>query len=187
MATHSSILAWRNPWTGACRGYSPCRSQRVGYDWSGFTHTHRAYEQYCLSYGGTTQWLTAFKGYSSFTAITGYTACATHCIPEACFRHNRFYLLIPPHHIARPSVPLPSSNHQSVFYIHSFSWSSSCQLQILIFYLHEKWYLSKAPLILEDVVLSVLLVISFNVQKNSLVEVLFFYPPLHNKSKVKTG
>ena len=104
MATHSSILAWRNPWTGACRGYSPCRSQRVGYDWSGFTHTHRAYEQYCLSYGGTTQWLTAFKGYSSFTAITGYTACAAHCIPEACFRHNRFYLLIPP-----TTLPVPAS------------------------------------------------------------------------------
>ena len=40
MATHSSILAWRNPWTEA-----PCRLesvglQRVGHDWATNTYTH---------------------------------------------------------------------------------------------------------------------------------------------------
>ena len=33
MATHCSILAWRNPWTGEPGGLPSMRSQRVG-------HTH---------------------------------------------------------------------------------------------------------------------------------------------------
>ena len=32
MATHSSILAWRIPWTEEPGGLEPMRSQRVGHD-----------------------------------------------------------------------------------------------------------------------------------------------------------
>ena len=32
MATHSSILAWRIPWTEEPGGYSPRGSQRVGHN-----------------------------------------------------------------------------------------------------------------------------------------------------------
>ena len=32
MATHSSILAWRIPWTGEPAGLQPMGSQRVGHD-----------------------------------------------------------------------------------------------------------------------------------------------------------
>ena len=32
MATHSSILAWRIPWTGEPGGLQPMGSQRVGHD-----------------------------------------------------------------------------------------------------------------------------------------------------------
>ena len=32
MATHSSILAWRIPWTEEPGGLQPMRSQRVGHD-----------------------------------------------------------------------------------------------------------------------------------------------------------
>ena len=32
MATHSSTLAWRIPWTEEPGGYSPKESQRVGHD-----------------------------------------------------------------------------------------------------------------------------------------------------------
>ena len=34
MATHSSILAWRNPWTEGPSRVQSIRSQRVGHDWS---------------------------------------------------------------------------------------------------------------------------------------------------------
>ena len=38
MATHSSILAWKIPWTEEPRGYSPW-GHRVGHDWA-TEHTH---------------------------------------------------------------------------------------------------------------------------------------------------
>ena len=34
MATHSSILAWRTPWTGEPGGLHSMGSQRVGHDWA---------------------------------------------------------------------------------------------------------------------------------------------------------
>ena len=34
MATHSGILAWRNPWAEEPGGLQYMESQRVGHDWS---------------------------------------------------------------------------------------------------------------------------------------------------------
>ena len=34
MATHSSILAWRIPWTEETGGLQSMGSQRIGYDWA---------------------------------------------------------------------------------------------------------------------------------------------------------
>jgi len=39
-ATHSSILAWRIPWTEDPEGLQSIGSQRVGHDWSDGAHTH---------------------------------------------------------------------------------------------------------------------------------------------------
>ena len=41
MATHSSICAWRIPWTEEPGGPQSMGSQRVRYDWVTNTHTHR--------------------------------------------------------------------------------------------------------------------------------------------------
>ena len=41
MATHSSILAWRIPWTKKPGGLQSMGSQRVGHDWA--TNTHNIY------------------------------------------------------------------------------------------------------------------------------------------------
>ena len=38
MATHSSFLAWRIPWTEEPGGLQSMGSQRVGHDWSDLTH-----------------------------------------------------------------------------------------------------------------------------------------------------
>ena len=38
MATHSSILAWRIPWTEECRELQSMGSQRVGHNWATNTH-----------------------------------------------------------------------------------------------------------------------------------------------------
>ena len=40
MATHSSILAWRIPWTGEPGGLHCMGSQRVGHNWAANTYTH---------------------------------------------------------------------------------------------------------------------------------------------------
>ena len=37
-ATHSSILAWRIPWTGAPGGLQSTGLQRVGHDWAAEHH-----------------------------------------------------------------------------------------------------------------------------------------------------
>ena len=39
MATHSSILAWKSPWTEEPGGLQSMRSQRVRYDWGTITST----------------------------------------------------------------------------------------------------------------------------------------------------
>ena len=49
MATHSSILAWRIPWTEEPGGLYPIGLERVRYDWSDLAHTHiqwKAVEQF---------------------------------------------------------------------------------------------------------------------------------------------
>ena len=38
MATHSSILAWRIPWTEEPGGLQSVESQESGYDWSDLAH-----------------------------------------------------------------------------------------------------------------------------------------------------
>ena len=40
MATHSSILAWRIPWTEELGGIQPRGSQRIGYNWVTNLHLH---------------------------------------------------------------------------------------------------------------------------------------------------
>ena len=40
MATHSTILAWKIPWTEEPGRLQSKGSQRVGHDWSGWTSTH---------------------------------------------------------------------------------------------------------------------------------------------------
>ena len=45
MATHSSILAWRIPWTEESGGLQSMGSQRVGYGCATNTHTHTLWYQ----------------------------------------------------------------------------------------------------------------------------------------------
>ena len=51
MATHSSILAWRIPWTEEPGGLQSIWSQSAGHDWSDWTctHTHTQIYNYSLS------------------------------------------------------------------------------------------------------------------------------------------
>ena len=44
MATHSSILAWRIPWTEKPDGIQSIGSQRVGHNWSNSAHTQTGWK-----------------------------------------------------------------------------------------------------------------------------------------------
>ena len=50
MATHSSILAWRIPWTKESGGLQSMGSQRVGHDWATNTHTHTHTQEMVIAY-----------------------------------------------------------------------------------------------------------------------------------------
>ena len=50
MATHSSILAWKIPWTVELGGLQPLRLQTAGHDWG---HTHRAMYLTCCCCSAT--------------------------------------------------------------------------------------------------------------------------------------
>ena len=44
MATHSSILAWKIPWTEEPGGLQPVGSQRVEHNWSNLAHTQGGFQ-----------------------------------------------------------------------------------------------------------------------------------------------
>ena len=57
MATHSSILAWRIPWTEEPGGLQTMGSQRVVYDWIDWTRTHTPFLKQMFVYlFGCTSW-----------------------------------------------------------------------------------------------------------------------------------
>ena len=58
MATHSSILAWRIPWTEELVRLQIIESLRVRHDCSNLAHTHTIALQRCVSLCCTTMWLT---------------------------------------------------------------------------------------------------------------------------------
>ena len=50
MAIHSSILAWRIPWTEGLGGPQSIASHRVGHNWSNLAHKHAAFFMAQLSH-----------------------------------------------------------------------------------------------------------------------------------------
>ena len=61
MATHSSILAWRIPWTEEPEGCSPWGHRES--DATEHTHTHTADLQCCVSFRCTTKWVSYIYTY----------------------------------------------------------------------------------------------------------------------------
>ena len=51
MATHSSILAWRIPWTEESGELQSIGSQGVGHDGSSLAHTHKHTHRHTHTYG----------------------------------------------------------------------------------------------------------------------------------------
>ena len=67
MVTHSSILAWRIPWTEEPGRLQSTGSQRVGHDWA--TSLHFTYPHKCLC------WVYIFLLFNKFFSLTTMGIC----------------------------------------------------------------------------------------------------------------
>ena len=74
MATHSSILAWRIPWTEEPGGLWFIGSQRVGHDWSDWASTHGLQRVYDAlpEIGSKSVWLSAQVNFSREIILTKF-------------------------------------------------------------------------------------------------------------------
>ena len=79
LATHSSILAWRIPWTEEPGGLQSMGSQRVGFDWSNLACTHK-WSMYlasfftfpiCFKRPMMVEWSTLSSSATSFVTVRG--------------------------------------------------------------------------------------------------------------------
>ena len=87
MAIHSSILAWRIPWTEEPGGLQSMGLQRVGYDWATNTHTHKYIVKVWRMHGARINYITK-KGLKtkSKEVITRNIKVMNICVVEG--RHN---------------------------------------------------------------------------------------------------
>ena len=93
MATHSSVLAWRIPWTEEPGRLQSVGSQRVGHNWASNTHTHTPfivivrYWLYSVLLHSISLWLILFIVVytSSFpTAVVHLLSPSSYWYPGVC-------------------------------------------------------------------------------------------------------
>ena len=103
MATHSSILLRRIPWTEKPGRLQSIGLQRVGHDWSNST-THVVDLQCCISFRCTAKWLLCIHIYHSFHILShiGYyknwvefLVLYSRSLLIICFTSSNVYMLIP--------------------------------------------------------------------------------------------
>ena len=94
MATHSSILAWRIPWTEEPGGLQSMRSQRDGHDWAINTHTEVSWDISNTASGpGKSRWMSKgnpeempHKTDSNYPEATTLSLWSCPCVyPHALF------------------------------------------------------------------------------------------------------
>ena len=83
METHSSILAWRIPWTEEPGGLQRTGSQRVGYDWSELACTHLEVTIFFFNSKGYCE-ITYHYESEGISSRTGHPALAHAMEPLRC-------------------------------------------------------------------------------------------------------
>ena len=131
MANHSSILAWRIPWTEERGGLQSIRSQRVRHDWT--TSTHKTYKsvivqvfRFCILYFFLHQFSSVVQLCPTLCNPMNRSTpglLVHHQLPE--FTQTRIHrvsdAIQPSHPLSSPSPRAPNpSQHQSLF-----QWVSS--------------------------------------------------------------
>ena len=90
MTNHSSILAWRIPWTEEPGGLQSMELQRVEQDWETYTHTHTHTVdlQCCVTLRCTAQWFkhifVSMYLFIPFHILSSYATAATAKSLQSC-------------------------------------------------------------------------------------------------------
>ena len=141
MATHSSVLAWRNPGTGEPGGVLSMGSHRVGYDWSNLAAVFLKRWEYRTTLPASWGICMQFKKqqlepdmeqcsvqFSSVQSLSRVRLCdpmnhstpglpVHHQLPEFTQTHVHWVsdAIQPSHPLSSPSPPAPNpSQHQSL-------------------------------------------------------------------------
>ena len=101
MATHSSVLAWRIPWTEDPGGLQSMGSQRVGHDWSDLARTHHF------------TWPNVLY---RFPQVQYRVLRCNKLHPQGAFSNLAVSFLPPVHPLS--SVPLLLTTHSSYMHMH---------------------------------------------------------------------
>ena len=124
MATHSSILAWRIPWTKEPGGLQSIRLHRVGHNWSDLAHIHSEHRSYFLFYHKLlSQSLPLIRLFNPFTFLVSQ-GVSKAMLPLKVVGNNLFH------------VSLFSSGIQSSIFTHFPCMSSYCLPFVYICFCH---------------------------------------------------
>ena len=122
MATHTSILAWKIPWTEECRRLQSMGLQRVGHDWVTNIHTQsRSHHPYISDH----HWCyhTGRSSKLQYGLVEYRNRCSSifHLFSSVQFSHSVMFDSLWPHESqhARPPCPSPTPG------VHSNSCPSS--------------------------------------------------------------
>ena len=113
MATHSSILAWKIPWTEEPVGYSPWGCKGVGHNWA-IDHTHhwkgRVFRNFLIICFTAWELFTVFPARTVTAPSYGYTPISVLAsfISHNCLAHSFHWFW--PEPSSFPSYPCPSTS-----------------------------------------------------------------------------
>ena len=90
MATHSSILAWRIPWTEEPGGLQSMGSQRVGPEWVTNAHLNLIFIMHATIFSPTGGQLGKKQSRTRLRLFLGYVYCAQTIWEKDGFQLNKF-------------------------------------------------------------------------------------------------
>ena len=142
MTNHSSILAWRIPWTEEPGGLQSMELQRVEQDWETYTHTHTHTVdlQCCVTLRCTAQWFkhifVSMYLFIPFHILSSYATAATAKSLQSC------PTLCDPTDGSPPGSPIPGILQARTLEWVAISFSNAWKWEVKLKSLSRVWLLA---------------------------------------------
>ena len=142
MTNHSSILAWRIPWTEEPGGLQSMELQRVEQDWETYTHTHTHTVdlQCCVTLRCTAQWFkhifVSMYLFIPFHILSSYATAATAKSLQSC------PTLCDPTDGSPPGSPIPGILQARTLEWVAISFSNAWKWEVKLKLLSRVWLLA---------------------------------------------